>query len=388
MKISENIKKVIIVVVTIAVAVAACILALPAIVRVLVYLAGILSPFIVGFICARLLSPITRSMQRRFHLPRTASAVIVIILAIAALVGIIGGLGYKLFDQIRIFCYDWPTILSSLRSNWESWLSHWNDLYGTLPEAVRLMLDRFTDNISAQAVTLASEVQILNNAQSFAKSLPGGIIWTIVFILALFFNVTRQEQIDTQIAAALGEKRVTRMREILIGCRKYLGGYVRAQIVLMFIIFALISMILSIFGAPYALVVAAITALLDALPFFGSGLTLLPLSVVYFLDGQVRLGVVYVVTYLAIVLMRRALEPKLVSDNMGFNPIVTLIAMYVAYRWWGVSGLIIGPILLIIFMSLYEVGLFDRPCRALKQLFAFIIKEIKMFVRYMDTITK
>ena len=60
--------------------------------------------------------------------------------------------------------------------------------------------------------------------------------------------------------------------------RIYLGGYFKAQVILMFVVFVLITMVLSIVGAPYSIVVGAATAVLDALPFLGSGLTLWPLA--------------------------------------------------------------------------------------------------------------
>ena len=147
-------------------------------------------------------------------------------------------------------------------------------------------------------------------------------------------------------------------------------------------------MILSLANAPFALLVAAITAVLDALPFFGSGIVLWPLAVVYFIDGRITLGIVYIAVYLAVMLVRRFVEPKLVSDRMGFeNPIIMLIIMYTGYKLWGVIGLITGPLLFMLIISLYEVGLFNRLISALKQLGRFTVKEIKLFEQYLHDIT-
>ena len=146
--------------------------------------------------------------------------------------------------------------------------------------------------------------------------------------------------------------------------------------------------ILSLFDAPFSLLVAAITAVLDALPFFGSGLVLGPMAVVYFIDGNIKLGIVYIATYLAVMFLRRFIEPKLVSDRIGLNPLITLVTMYIGYKFWGVIGLITGPLLLMLIISLYKVGLFTRPIRIVKQLFMFTIKQIRLFENYMSQITK
>ena len=113
------------------------------------------------------------------------------------------------------------------------------------------------------------------------------------------------------------------------------------------------------------------------------------MAVVYFIDGRVGLGVLYVITYFMIMLLRRFIEPKLVSDRMGFNnPIIMLVAMYIGYKFWGVGGLIGGPLLLMLIISLYKVGLFNGIITILKQFWHFVIKEVKLFEKYMQDITK
>ena len=124
------------------------------------------------------------------------------------------------------------------------------------------------------------------------------------------------------------------------------------------------------------------------MPFLGSGLTLWPLAIGYFVSGNLKLGIAHIAVYIGVLIVRRFLEPKLVSDKMGFNPILTLISMYLGYRWWGIIGMIIGPVLLMVLFSLYRVGLFDRLIKIVKQLFAFATKEIKLFAEYLDNITR
>ena len=202
----------------------------------------------------------------------------------------------------------------------------------------------------------------------------------------MFFMVSQKDKMNEFIHRLIGEKKMAKLREIGMQFRIYLGGYARAQVILMFIIFVLITLILSILNAPFSLIVAAATAILDALPFLGSGITLMPLAVIYFIDGNLKLGFGYVATYIAVTLLRRFVEPKLVSDKMGFNPILTLVSMYIGYKWWGVLGLLAGPILLMILISLYKVGLFNGIIKILKQLWGFAVREVKIFIEYLNNI--
>lgn len=388
MKIPENIKRLIVVICTVIAGILLIYFGGRPVLRLGLYLFSLLSPFIFGYIFAKLINPIADRLQRRLKFPRGVSTVLLIFITLAALGGIIGVLGYKLVNEIKNLYYDWPMIAAGIDSAWKSLSSQWSTMFIDLPDSVQNAANDLKNSISSQAGNFMSNMEIVNNAQDFAKSVPAGIIWTIIFVLSMFFMVSQKEKLDTGMKRLMGDKLILRVEQIKRECRVYLGGYVRAQIIIMFIMMATIAIILSILRAPFALLIAAGTAILDALPVFGSGITLWPLAIFYFISGNIKLGIGYVAVYLILVLLRRIIEPKLVSDKMGLNPILTLISMYIGYRWWGLFGMIVGPILLMAIISIYKVGLFDKILAALKQLFGFFAREIKMFADYLNNITK
>lgn len=388
MKISENIKKVSITMLVIAVIAFFVVAAGPFCVRAIVYIFGLLSPFIFGYVLSRIINPVADKLQRRLKIPRGISAVFVLIITLVIIFGLIGLLGYKLFDEIRNLYFDWPQIIGSLRGHWTEISDNLSRMYIGMPDFVQTAVDGAVNNIYNQCMQLTKEIPVVDMAQIVAKSLPSGLIWTIMFIMSMYFMVTQKEMVTKFMYKMLGERGVGKVNEIKKQCKTYLGGYVKAQLLIMLVIFMMLLIILSLFDAPFALLVAALTAFLDALPFLGSGIVLWPMAVIYFIDQNFKLGVVYVMTYFASMLMRRFIEPKLVSDKIGLNPLITLISMYVGYKFWGVIGLITGPLLLMLIISLYTVGLFRKPMEVLKQLMHFIIKEIRLFENYMKEITK
>lgn len=386
MKLRDNIKKILIVIATLIFLGLLIYFAGPVVIRAAIYVFRLFSPFIFGFLLSRLINPVADRLQNRLKIPRGASAAMVVILTIAVLIGIIGGVGYKLFDEIKNLYYQWPSMMASFQNGWNNLSAMLSDLYIDMPDSVQNMVDNLYNNLTNQMSQFMSNIEVVNNAQDFARSLPGGFIWTIVFVIAMFFMVSQKSNIDRSIKRFLGPKKVAKLTEINNECRKYLGGYVRAQIILMFIIFVVIAIALSILSAPYSLLVAAATAILDALPFLGSGITLWPLAVIYFINGNLKLGIGYVCVYIAVALLRRFIEPKLVSDKMGLNPILTLVAMYIGYRWWGILGMLIGPIILMVIISLYKAGLFNGIIKIIKQLWGFAVREVKLFIDYINNI--
>ena len=389
MKISENVKKVLIV----SAVVLAVILLLrylgPFFVRAIIYLFGLLSPFVIGYIIARIINPVADRLHKWMKIPRGISAVLVIIITLAVIGGIFGLLGYKLFEELKSLFLNWDDIVASLRENWRKISSSWGEMYIGMPDIVKTVIDKAFDGMYKQSLEISGSIPVVNVAQVAAKSLPAGLIWTVMFILSMYFMVSRKVSLTNGVRRFMGDKSADKLVEIKTQCKKYLGGYVKAQLILMVIVFFVILVILSLANAPFVLLIGALAAILDALPFFGSGIVLWPMAVVYFVDGRTLLGVMYVVTYFAVMLLRRFIEPKLVSDRMGFNnPIIMLVAMYIGYKFWGVIGLIGGPLLLMLIISLYKVGLFNGIITILKQFWSFVIKEIKLFEKYMQDITK
>lgn len=388
MKLTGNVKKVIVVSAAVAAAAALVFFAGSAVLRAAIYLFGLISPFVFGYITAYVINPVADKLQKKLKFPRGLSAALVVILTFAVLVGIIGGIGYKLFDELRNLYQQSPQIVENIRNAWMSFTSKWSNFYFEMPENIQTSIDNMRLSLDEQVSNFMAELEVINAAQGVAKALPKGIIWTVFFLLSMFFMVSQREETDKMIKRLLGKRLTGKLSEIKQEFKIYLGGYVKAQIILMFIIFVIIAFVLSILAAPYSLVVAAATAILDALPFFGSGLTLIPLAVVYFISGNMKLGIGYTIIYIAIMLLRRFLEPKLVSDKMGFNPVLTLVAMYAGYKLWSVGGLIMGPIVLMVIISLIKTGLFDIPIRIIKRLIDFARSEFKILFNYLNEITK
>ena len=87
--------------------------------------------------------------------------------------------------------------------------------------------------------------------------------------------------------------------------------------------------------------------------FYGSGTVMIPWAILSGINGDINLGIAIIVLLIIMSIARQVLEPKLVSKNIGIHPIFTLIAMYTGFKVIGVIGLLIGPIVLIIFKNIF-----------------------------------
>lgn len=86
---------------------------------------------------------------------------------------------------------------------------------------------------------------------------------------------------------------------------------------------------------------------------------MIPWAILCAINGDLNLGIAIIILLVIMSVIRQLLEPKLVSKNIGIHPIFTLIAIYTGFKVIGVMGLLIGPIVLIIFKNIFA-NLIDK----------------------------
>ena len=157
----------------------------------------------------------------------------------------------------------------------------------------------------------------------------------------------------------LPEKWVKEMAIHLKQITKSLGGYLKAQVILIVISFiislvGLYIMYFSGLNVGFPLLIAIGIGFVDALPILGSGAVMIPWAIISGLNGNLKLGISIIILLIIMSVTRQLLEPKIVSGNIGIHPIFTIIAMYTGFKIIGVLGMFIGPILLIIFKNIFS----------------------------------
>jgi predicted PurR-regulated permease PerM len=118
------------------------------------------------------------------------------------------------------------------------------------------------------------------------------------------------------------------------------------------------------------IVLSIIIAFLDFLPFLGTGTAFVPWCVYTFLVGDYKRLIFLVVLYATTQIVRQLIQPKLVGDEVGLNPLPTLVFIYIGYRLGGVLWMIIAVPIGMIIINMVKAGAFD-----------YIINDVKILVR-------
>lgn len=92
---------------------------------------------------------------------------------------------------------------------------------------------------------------------------------------------------------------------------------------------------------------------------------MVPWSVILLVLGEWKRGVAFLAVWGVICLFRRMIEPKIVGDQTGLHPLLSLLAIYVGMKLGGVVAMILAPVLLLMLRNLWRAGMFHATVRDL-----------------------
>ena len=92
---------------------------------------------------------------------------------------------------------------------------------------------------------------------------------------------------------------------------------------------------------------------------FEGASVLIPWAVLKILSADYEFAVGLIIIYLVSQLVRQLIQPKIVGDTIGLNPLATLFCMFIGYKVGGILAMIIAVPVGMILISLYESGAFD-----------------------------
>ena len=215
------------------------------------------------------------------------------------------------------------------------------------PESIRPLLQRTALSLFDDGTVLVQQVtQKLPGAVGAAVGWVGdGVLAVGTGLLSAFLISARLPKLKAAARARLPESWYDKYLPALRRVRQALGGWLKAQGKLCLVTWGIVTVGFFLLRIPYAPAWAALVAIVDAVPVLGTGTVLVPWAVVCLLRRESLQAVGLLLTYGAAMITRTALESRLVGRQLGLDPLATLAALYLGYRFWGIPGLVVTPIL-------------------------------------------
>lgn len=329
-----------------------------------IYLFG---PFIFALVIAWMLNPLIRGLNRRLDTSRRFLSFIVVLLMFLSAGAVIALVVYKLFSELVDLASNWQAIWEGFQPVLE-YIEELVDRLSTfLPVDASGFLDTLGETIVSWVETRLSSTadSLVTMAGSLATSVASGAVAVLVFIVAAYFITADYPRIRWKARQFFGQSNHF-IRILRDAASSALGGYLKAQLILSGAVGLIILVALVIWGQDYSLIIAIITAIIDFVPFFGSGIVLIPWAIFSFISGSTTKAIFLVILSFGLFLFRKLAEPKVVGNHTGLSPLTSLVGIYVGMRVGGVLGMIFVPILVMIVITMYRVGAFQDSVDDLK----------------------
>ena len=312
------------------------------------YLLPLLFPFGLGLALALAAEPGVKACCRHLKMPRWLSSGVGVSLTLVLLTTVFGILGAALIRELGVLAGKLPALEETARQSVQTLRAFAENAAAHAPEGVRPLVDKSVEQLFSAPETVAERVPGL--VTDFLGKIPKGFLTVGTAVLSAFLISVRLPRLKQTL-----RERFPRVLPGVKRTKAALFGWLKAQAKLMAITFGILLVGFLLLGIPLGVVWAAVVAVVDAVPILGTGTVLIPWALVCLLQGKQLLAIGLLVIYGCTFVTRTALEPRLIGRSLNLDPLLTLIFIYVGFRFWGFLGLVFTPIVASALLSAIKI---------------------------------
>ncbi|MGN1402583.1 MAG: sporulation integral membrane protein YtvI [Bacillus sp. (in: firmicutes)] len=325
-------------------------------------------PFWIGFVIAYLINPAVGMIQNVCRLPRALAVCLVLLLIVSLAIGMIALFIAEVASGANHLSQNVPIRLNALVAYGERMaetfiLPSYEKVIALFSELDDRQKSAILDNIKNAGQEISSSTgafiqDLLQNIPVIISWIPNAATALLFSVMATFFISKDWYHLRKHFQRSVPRK--IRASSILViqDLRMALFGFLKAQLILISITTILVLLGLLILRVEYAITIALVTGIVDLLPYLGSGTIFIPWIVYEIIAGDPNMAIGLSVLYFIIIIQRQIMEPKVLSQNIGIDPLATLISLFVCYSLFGLIGLAIGPLMLVLFNAMHRSGVF------------------------------
>ncbi|MCH5273611.1 MAG: sporulation integral membrane protein YtvI [Lachnospiraceae bacterium] len=325
-------------------------------------------PFVIGFVIAAIANPMVRFLEKKVKVKRKYGSAIIIVFVLAVVIGLLYLIAYILIRELIDFIGDVPAFLEQVQNLIDELSQDLYGVYEKLPVGMQNMLNSASSSLEGWLEKTISEFKMpsISMAGNYVGSIVEGILIAIISILAAYFFIADRDRLVELVKKITPETWQEYYNLIMHNIKSAVGGYFKAQFKIMLIIIVILFIGFEALGIDYSFLLALLIAFLDLLPVLGTGTVIGPWVIVDILTGNYVEAIVLTILYLVCQVVKQFLQPKMVGDSIGMDPLATLFFMFVGYRFGGILGMIIGIPVGMVLVNFYRIGVFERLIRGVK----------------------
>lgn len=314
------------------------------------YVFPLTAPFILAFILIMLFYPMLQKMQKKIPMRKKFLAAGVMLLFLLFLAVVIVIYGYNCGGQLenitkfvcnageqtKIFLHQCCYGLDG-KFGWKG-----EEIEHYLVEKMTIMMENVQIEIIPKVIS--------SSYQCFKGFFQGVAFLFMTFLAAILLEKDYASFINWLQTSS----EISFLWKTLNDVLSYLITFLKAQGIILVTISILCSITLYVAGISYGIIWGILAGILDMLPFIGTGIVLVPIGIWQLINGNYVQMIVCLILYVVCICVREFLEPKLIGSRMGIAPVLMLLAIYAGIQLFGISGIIKGPLAMIVIYELMK----------------------------------
>ncbi|MGE6377520.1 sporulation integral membrane protein YtvI [Peribacillus muralis] len=310
---------------------------------------------ILALLTAILLDGMVRMMSETAKLHRLWAVLISFVLYVGGLLGITYFSFSVLIKKIFVYSEEFPGLIREMYlTAILPVIRQWEQYSQTLPPNLIQSVEQTMEK-GVKALEGFTEGFVQDMVQ-FVTLIPGLFIDFLIYLIALFLISLELPKLKKKAMQYLKTSTFQKISLVYHDLSMAAVGFIKAQVLLSLITFIMAYGGLWLLNVRYAIPLALLIVVVDILPILGTGSVLVPWAVIVWAQGNHHLGIGLVILFLVITIIRRIIEPKIYSANMGLSPLASLISLYLGFKMLGFIGLFLGPSLVIVYETLKKAG--------------------------------
>ena len=302
-------------------------------------------PFLIGLIVTSFLYKPTLKIMKKFKVKSGLASILSITIFYILFTIIIGSMGTLLFFELKnlIELLDTKTLMESVKNVFDGALGIYNGLDEDILSFINGNMSKMASSVSTALVTLGK--QGLNMGIGFVSNIPY-IITVIGFaVISTFF------MLDNSVNGVYSKNKFINSKyfKLIKQCKDLIFRYVFSYALVLGSSFIEVFIMFLIAGVPNSFILSVICSILDILPIVGMAIIIIPMAIYYLLKGSYFAGIILIIGYVLICILRQIIEPKVMAKTLNISPLSSLIAIFVGLTANGFMGMIYCIFLVVFF---------------------------------------
>ncbi|MBF8457553.1 AI-2E family transporter [Kaistella sp. G5-32] len=302
---------------------------------------AVLAPLFFSFLMALLFLPFANFLERRAKFSRTISTFSSLLVMLIFLSGLI----YFFTIQLGDFANDFPVLKSQVSKSFgelQVWVSH--NFHLNFTKQMSYINQALEKVLSSTGVILGFTFSMFSSTMAF-------FVFSALFFI---FLLNYRRILYGFIISVFNEKHYSKVNEAILEIQKIIKVYISGLLIQILIVSILTTLLLSILGVKYAILLGVLTGLLNVIPYIGILVSGFMACLISFATGGNHTFLV-LFGYIAIHLIDSNITlPLVVGSKVKINALFTFIGLLVGEELWGISGMFLSIPFLAILKIVFE----------------------------------